>query len=279
MEDKKVSIVIPTHNRAHFLTRCIQSCVDQTVDCEIIVCDHGSSDNTMEVVMAFGTRVKYIKREFDHGVHFCWLEGIINASNDLVHLQFDDDWLERDFIERCLELFDEDVGMVFTNFKLYTDSTGEISSDLKFFDAKVESGQYSSKFALSRLAYRLISPGCMILRKKILLKYLFVGEVPFSEFHYKGVGPDLLFSLMSLLEYRNVGYIKEHLAVFRAHEQSITIDAAQSSDKMKNFQEAYSSSVNFFAVSYLISKCKMMRLIRKIVTFIVIILNRKIYTR
>ncbi len=276
--NNKVSIVIPTYNRAHFLSQCIQSCIDQTVKCEIVVCDHGSSDNTAEVVATFGSRVKYIQREVDHGVHFCWLEGIMNASNDLIHLQYDDDWIESTFIEECLALFDENVGMVFSNYKLFDNSTRKMSSDHKFLKAKCETRLYSSNFVLSQLAYTNVSPGCAMLRKKILLKYLFIDEVPFSTSHYKGVGPDLLFSLMSLLEYEKVGYISEQLAIFRVHEHSITIDAQRNADKQKRIQEAYSSSVNFFAVSYILNKLKILWLVRKIATFVVIRINRKLYT-
>ena len=48
--DKKVTIVIPTFNRADYVTKTIESALNQTVPCDIIVCDHGSSDNTPEVV-------------------------------------------------------------------------------------------------------------------------------------------------------------------------------------------------------------------------------------
>jgi len=43
----KVSVIIPTYNRAHLLARAIQSVLDQTYnDFELIVVDDGSIDNT-----------------------------------------------------------------------------------------------------------------------------------------------------------------------------------------------------------------------------------------
>ena len=87
----KVTIVIPTFNRAKLVCDTIDSALAQTVPCDIIVCDHGSSDNTPEVVKKYGDKITYIRRERDFGPHFCWLEGVLNANTDLVHIHYDDD--------------------------------------------------------------------------------------------------------------------------------------------------------------------------------------------
>ena len=51
----KISVIIPTHNRADLLPRAIKSVQDQTraVD-EIIVVSDGSTDNTEETVKKMG---------------------------------------------------------------------------------------------------------------------------------------------------------------------------------------------------------------------------------
>src|SRR3954447_10124486 len=61
----RVSILIPTYNRANFLRAAIESILaqelsDPAIDIEIIVADDGSTDNTGEVVARFGSRVKYL---------------------------------------------------------------------------------------------------------------------------------------------------------------------------------------------------------------------------
>ena len=71
-----VSIVIPTFNRAKILQQAIDSSLAQSHDVEVIVVNHGSTDNTDEIVSSYGDRVYYIKRDRDFGPHFCWLDGV-----------------------------------------------------------------------------------------------------------------------------------------------------------------------------------------------------------
>lgn len=61
----RFSIVIPTYNRAHFLSTAIKSVLNQRyTDWELIVVDDGSTDNTKEVVMRYNDkRIKYIYQE------------------------------------------------------------------------------------------------------------------------------------------------------------------------------------------------------------------------
>lgn len=59
------SIVIPTYNRATFITKTVESVLNQTYpDFEIIIVDDGSTDGTSEVVHAIkDPRIRYFKKE------------------------------------------------------------------------------------------------------------------------------------------------------------------------------------------------------------------------
>ena len=59
------SIVIPTYNRAGYITRTIESVLGQTfADLEVLVVDDGSRDNTTEVVGAItDSRLHYLPKE------------------------------------------------------------------------------------------------------------------------------------------------------------------------------------------------------------------------
>ncbi len=260
--NKQVSIVIPTFNRAGYLVECIDSCLAQTQACEIIVCDHGSSDNTPEVVKKYGDKIKYVRRELDSGVHFCWLDGILHASNDLIHINYDDDWIKPNFIEECVNLFREDVGFVFSEAAIFHEKENEYKE--RIFNLHDKNGLYPTKNFLKFTRDTMVSPGAAIFRKKILLDNLFVGDVPFTENHYHGVGPDLLFSMMSCIDYANYGYVKDSLAIFRAHDNSITVNAMADDSKHKKIKRAYDDARVYFHLVRLIKSRKIFSFIKKL---------------
>ena len=91
-----VSVVIPTHNRAHVVARAIRSALAQTVsDLEVLVVDDGSTDNTSEVVKAFGdARLRFLALTRNAGVSCARNRGIQAARGGLVaFLDSDDEWL------------------------------------------------------------------------------------------------------------------------------------------------------------------------------------------
>src|SRR3972149_1612026 len=61
MTTPKVSVIIPTYNRASFLLQAIDSVLQQTLsDFEIIGVDDGSTDDTEAVVKVYGDQVRYV---------------------------------------------------------------------------------------------------------------------------------------------------------------------------------------------------------------------------
>lgn len=268
----KVSIVIPTYNRSHYLDQCIKTALEQTLPCEIVVCDHGSTDNTSEVARKYEGKIKYIRKDTDFGVHFCWLDGIINATGEYIHINYDDDWIEPTFIEKCMALFDNTTSFVFSDVVLFNDDL-QTFTEAKFKPFFKKTGSFSrSRLWLFELK-NLISPGCAIFRKKNLLDHLYIGSIPFTINEYKGVGPDLLFSLMATIDYKKVGFVAEPLAVFRSHASSITIDAHQNIFKQQKIRNAYDDARVYFMITNIIRIFAIRRLCRFILKGNVVIYN------
>ncbi len=61
----KVSVIIPTYNRAHMVTRAIESVLGQTYqDWELLVVSDGSTDNTKEVVTRYpDPRIRFFEKK------------------------------------------------------------------------------------------------------------------------------------------------------------------------------------------------------------------------
>jgi glycosyltransferase involved in cell wall biosynthesis len=281
IKNEVISTVIPTFNRELFLKEAITSCLNQTVNHEILVCNHGGTDGTDLMVKQFGDKIKYIKRNHDYGPHFCWLDGIIQAKGEYINLLFDDDWIKPTFIERCMEYFNNDVGFVFTNAEIFDQSTKKISYKLhnKFVP---KSGIYNcSQYEFYFLRF-LISPSSFIMRKKDIIDSLFQGKLPFAKNIYHGVGPDRLMILLCILRYKKFGYISEDLSVYRGHINSITVDSSYDTQKKKQMKKSYNEVVDYYYTLkygkffsfinnrlFIISKYYIRLLINKLVNFLI----------
>jgi len=114
----KVSVIIPTKNRAHYISFAIKSVLDQTFkDFELIVCDAASTDNTEEVVGKFDDeRIRYIREDIDRGVSACRNIGIRNSKGTFVAFLDDDDLWMPSKLEKQLGLIETklSVGAVTT---------------------------------------------------------------------------------------------------------------------------------------------------------------------
>lgn len=252
------TIVIPTFNRSDLLPEAIESALGQTIDCEVIVVDHGSTDTTPDVIAAWGAAVRYIRREVDSGPQFSWLDGALLASHDVVKILHDDDWLDSSFMERCLALMEPQVGFVFTAANV-TDRDKQPLNTL-FANAFAESGIYSSRSDRHRVAQMMISPTALVLRKQELIDGIYVDRLPFQESTFHGAGADHYLKMLALLRYQKFGFVKEPLAYFRSHPGSITADAISSGTKA-GLTNVYSEVFNYFLLLDFVRSTGLMRLV------------------
>ena len=91
-EAPRWSVVITTRNRAQMLSRAIESCLAQTLACEIVVIDEASSDETADVVKAH-PHVVYVRHDTPRGHSAAANAGIKAASGDWIKALDDDDWI------------------------------------------------------------------------------------------------------------------------------------------------------------------------------------------
>lgn len=109
----RLSICIPTYNRAQHLANCLQSIsVSRAAShCEIEVCvsDNCSTDDTESVVLAMQPRmpIKYQRNPSNLGIPRNFLSVVAMASGDFVWLLGDDDLLVPQAVEQVCALIDD----------------------------------------------------------------------------------------------------------------------------------------------------------------------------
>jgi glycosyltransferase involved in cell wall biosynthesis len=109
----RVSVIIPTYNRAALLPRAIDSVLAQTYqDFDIVIVDDGSTDGTRAVVEAYGDpRIRYLGLSKRRGVSAARNAGIAQAAGEwIAFIDSDDEWLPEK-LERQLALADADPSL------------------------------------------------------------------------------------------------------------------------------------------------------------------------
>ena len=106
MQDPRVSIIIPTFNRRHFVGDAIDSCLAQTwQNCEVIVVDDGSTDDTASFLrQQYGAQIQYI-HQANQGPGIARNRGIAAAKGDFIQFCDADDQLASHKVEICLDYF------------------------------------------------------------------------------------------------------------------------------------------------------------------------------
>jgi glycosyltransferase involved in cell wall biosynthesis len=123
-----VSVVIPTHNRAHLLGRAVNSVLRQTfVDFELIVVDDASADDTASVIGSLhDQRIKYTRHELNLGAPAARNTGILSAQGDYIGLLDDDDeWYPEKLEKQVLKFskVSEAAGLIYSGYEV-RDSDG-----------------------------------------------------------------------------------------------------------------------------------------------------------
>ena len=87
----RVTVIIPTYNRAHFLPECLDAIFSQTVPAsEVIVVNDGSTDNTLKTLDSY--RDKIISLNKPNGGKASALNlGLAHASGEFIWICDDDD--------------------------------------------------------------------------------------------------------------------------------------------------------------------------------------------
>ena len=101
----KISIIVITRNRANFISRAIQSVLDQSFsDWELIIIDDSSTDNTEEIVQSFvikDSRIKYNKNSTLLGISANRNKGLfLTTGKYMAVLDSDDYWLDKDKLQK-----------------------------------------------------------------------------------------------------------------------------------------------------------------------------------
>lgn len=104
----KVSIVIPAYMQEEYLADAIDSALHQTIPCEVIVINDGSTDNTKEIAESYKREHKItVVHQVNKGLAAARNAGIMNATGNIILPLDSDDMLYETCVEKMIETFKE----------------------------------------------------------------------------------------------------------------------------------------------------------------------------
>jgi glycosyltransferase involved in cell wall biosynthesis len=130
---EEVTVAIPTRNGGALLQRTLAALARQTVAHELLVCDSGSSDGSVEAARAHGARVLEIApAAFSHGGTRNLLMSEARGSHVALLTQ-DAEPAETRWLEQLLEglALAEDVGLVYGPYRPRPDASFAVRSELE----------------------------------------------------------------------------------------------------------------------------------------------------
>lgn len=99
---EKISVIIPTYNRADKIEKAVRSVLDQTYsNVEVLVIDDASTDNTRDVVESIqDRRIRYIRMEQNGGASAARNAGVSCADTEWIAFHDSDDVWRVDKLEK-----------------------------------------------------------------------------------------------------------------------------------------------------------------------------------
>jgi len=210
----KVSVIIPTYNRAWCIRKAIDSILTQTFrDIEVLVIDDGSTDETKAVVSNYSVPVRYYHQE-NRGFCAACNAGINRADGDYITFLNSDDVLLKEALRLGVEVMDRHPEVGFTYGQGYhVDIDGRllfVRKSVLFNDSCIADGKELIRELLSTFS---LETNGMIVRRDCFDK---VGKFP-EEYGFAGESP----WLVRLAKEYVFGYIAEPLTVVLHHPGQI----------------------------------------------------------
>jgi glycosyltransferase involved in cell wall biosynthesis len=151
-----ISIIVRTYNSAKFVANAIESILHQDVDptyYEILVVDDGSTDNTIEVLGSYGSKIRIIKGDHQ-GAIAALNRGIQEARGNYITILDSDDTFEQGIVKAVADIFQKDGAkdFVYTDYReISVDGTEKIVSLAENIFNGVSAGVFIKKEILNAI--------------------------------------------------------------------------------------------------------------------------------
>jgi glycosyltransferase involved in cell wall biosynthesis len=102
----RISIITPSYNQAQYIEKTILSVLNQNYsNLEYIIIDGGSTDDTIDIIKKYESKISYWVSEKDNGQSHALNKGFSTATGDIIAWINSDDWYEKNIFNEVARQF------------------------------------------------------------------------------------------------------------------------------------------------------------------------------
>lgn len=161
MINLKISVIVPVYNTEKYLSKCLDSIVNQTFkDFEIIVINDGSTDGSGDIIKAYSQKYSnvYGFEKENGGMSLARNFGLSKARGEYIFFVDSDDYIAKDSLEKMYHKAkrdDLDI-VVCDSINVYENKEVYIHSNLHYSDDTIRNYLIAAPMACTRLFKRYI---------------------------------------------------------------------------------------------------------------------------
>lgn len=243
----KVSVIIPIYKVEKYLSRCLDSVVNQTLDdIEIVLVDDGSPDSCPEICDRYAkkdSRIKVIHKK-NEGLGYARNSGMLIATGEYIAFLDSDDYVSKDMYEKVYsELKRTDADCCVTGYVVKKDSGDEIHKENPLGTAVYESDDIITKVLAGMLGSKPdqardtdvgMSVWKCVYRKELLQDkgILFPSEREL-------ISEDIIFQIRVLSQVKRVCTLSEVMYYYCENANSQSLTKTYSKDKFDRYKKLY----------------------------------------
>lgn len=214
----KISVIIPTYNRADMLVYALESLKKQSFhDFEVIIVDDGSTDRSKEIISMYeqSLKMKYLSLVHSGNIARLRNQGILHAEGEYLAFLDSDDWCQENRLELQYRyhLQNNDCGISATWVYVEDYIHNEITD-------KIE-GLYNMKNDQEEIIKRCLNEGCCICNSTVMMKKELLEKLGgYDEEMY--ICEDFNLWIRAFLANIKIDIISHKLVHRRIHNNSVT---------------------------------------------------------
>ena len=217
----KVSVIIPTHNRAALLPRAVSSVLAQTYgDFELLIIDDASTDDTPQVIAGFSDRrIRSFRQDANRGASAARNLGLANALGEYIAFLDDDDEYVRTRLEEQVAFLDAaplDIALVHGWMERCDDSTGQHTPAR---GSAANGNVFETALSCGRIAVTItiLARASVVREMGGFREDLSIGEEGFL--------------LCTIAEKYNIGFLPQVAAIWHVNHRYPRLTASESSNR------------------------------------------------